>query len=469
MDLTRRDFIKKAASVGALTCLGDIVNANTAVSEEEKSQVFMVRDCPTPDGERRHIGLDALLGLLATRGMKLYQTDTDHPWGGPAGIIERDDVILIKVNCQWKCRGTTNTDVLQGLIHRILQHPDGFGGEIVIFENGQGQGSFDGNPRAWGSYSTWPTIDNGIYVNAEEEDALTVDYLVNTVFDGFPVSSYLLDTIRSHFITASEHLQDGYRVISDVSYPCFTSEGGYRIELREGIWNGDGYSTNLKLINMPVLKTHDGTGITGALKHTFGILSMADGHRGIRHYAQSGTQCGKMWSLVRIPDLNILDCIWVSHESLSGYPPETTRRTNILLGGIDPVALDYYGSKNVLSPVGGDRAHMHDPDSFQGLIGHLTGARDFINANGGIQGKPVHMADSSIEVVSTSAPGCVIYDLADMNEDCRVDLADGILSLQATTGMAPPLKWHEYADVNGDGRIGIQELIYILQKVSGMR
>ena len=29
--------------------------------------------------------------------------------------------------------------MLRGLIHRILGHPDGFKGEVVIFENGQGR------------------------------------------------------------------------------------------------------------------------------------------------------------------------------------------------------------------------------------------------------------------------------------------------------------------------------------------
>jgi hypothetical protein len=111
---------------------------------------------------------------------------------------------------------------------------------------------------------------------------------------------------------------------------------------------------------------------------------------------------------VRIPDLNILDCIWVSHESLGGYPPWMTRRKDILLAGTDPVALDYYGSKHVLLPLGGSRAHEHDPDSFPGLINHLTGAQDFINANGGIGGEPTRMGDDNIEEFSASAGGSVI-------------------------------------------------------------
>ena len=399
--ISRREFIKDITAGGAFVFGGGLVGIKKAFSYENKSRIFQVTNCPVPNGQPRHLGLEALLDLLATNGINFYQTLSDHPWGGPEGIINQHDVVLIKVNCQWKCRGTTNTDVLRGLIHRILHHPDGFEGEVVIFENGQGRGGFDGLTQGGSVYSAWPAIENGIYINAEEESLLTVDYLVHTEFRDDPVSSYLLDPIRSTFISDSNHSKDGYRKISNVSYPCFTSDGGYRIELQKGIWNGSRYDSNLKLINLPVLKHHAGTGITGVLKHTYGILSMSDGKSGIRHYSESGTQCGKMWSLVRIPDLNILDCIWVSHESLRGYPPTTTYRTDTLLAGIDPVALDYYAGKYVLLPLGGNKAHEHDPDSYAGLINHLTGARDVINDNGGIAGEPVRLGDENIEVISS--------------------------------------------------------------------
>jgi hypothetical protein len=399
MKFTRREFIKGMATTGAGICLTGLSNPRKGLANGTNSQVFKVTDCPTHDGQLRHHGFDTLIDLYADNGQKFYKTDRWHPWGGPSGIIDTNDIVLIKVNCQWKCRGTTNTDLIRGLIHRILKHPDGFSGEIVIFENGQGQGAFNGDPNAWGSYAPWPEIDNNIWINAEQENLLTIDYLVNTVFKAHPVSSYLLDPIRSTFISASNHTTDGYRVIDEVSYPCFTSAGGNRIELREGIWNGSTHTSNIKLINVPVLKHHSGTGITGTLKHSYGILSMADGYSGIRHYSQSGTQCGKMWSLVRIPVINILDCIWVSHEQLRGYPIEATNRSNILLASTDPVALDYHGSKHVLLPLGGIYAHEHDPDSFAGLINHLEGARDFINANGGIGGKPTQMGDANIDVI----------------------------------------------------------------------
>jgi len=147
-----------------------------------------------------------------------------------------------------------------------------------------------------------------------------------------------------------------------------------------------------------VFKHHDGTGITGALKHMYGIVSMSDGYSGIRHYTDCGTQCGKMVRMVRVPDLNIIDCIWVSHDSLRGYPEDTTRRVNKLIAGTDPVALDYFASKHVMFPLGGWAVAQHDPDNFSGLISHLTGAMTYINNNGGIGNLPVQMGDENISV-----------------------------------------------------------------------
>jgi len=405
-DLSRREFIKQVAAIGAVAYTSSIMGGVGQVrADNGKSKVLKVDKCPVHDGKLRHVGVDTLLSLSSDNGIKLYRTSKPHPWGSPEGIIEPNDVVLIKVNCQWKCRGTTNTDVLRGLIHRILEHPDGFSGEVVIFENGQAQGSFDGDPIAWGRYRNYPEIA-GVHVNAED-DKLTVDHLVNAVFADKPVSSFLLDPVRETFISSSDHSTNGYRRIEEaqVSYPCFTTRGGYRIELREGIWNGEGYDQNLKLINVPVLKTHDGTGITGVLKNSYGVLSMKDGvDWDVRHYNEAGSQFGKMWKLVRTPDLHIADCIWVTHQRHHcGYPPETTHRSNILLAGLDPVALDYYGSKHILLPLGGDRAEEHDPDSFPGLINSLKGARDFINAHGGIKGEPSRLGDENLQVISRSA------------------------------------------------------------------
>ena len=358
-----------------------------------KSDIYRVTNCPIPTGEGNyHEGLDSLLNLMADNGLKLYQTDKDTELGGKDGLIDEKDVVLIKVNAQWKYKGCTNSDMIRGLIQRILEHPDGFDGEIILFENGQGGGSLDCDTM-WGR--RYP--DTGVHANAEDESH-SFSYLVDTVFADDSVSKYLLDPIRETFISFDDHSTDGYRKLTNVSYPCFTTAKGNRIELKEGIWKGNGYNQNLKLINVPVLKHHGGCGITMALKHFYGVLSMADGKSAERHYARLGEHCGEMITNVRTPVINILDCIWVSLVHHAGYPPENTRRLDQLLASIDPVALDYWASKYLLYPI--SKNEEHHPDKFAVLRNHLVQAQDVINSAGGINGHKVTLDESEINVIT---------------------------------------------------------------------
>jgi len=364
---------------------------------ESKSDVYRVTDCPIPTGlANHHEGLDALLNLMGSHGLKLYRAGEETVLGGKDGFIDKSDVVLIKVNAQWKYRGCTNSDLVRGLIQRILEHPDGFNGEIVLFENGQGGGSLDCDTMWGGRYP-----DTGIHANAEDESH-SFSHLVDKVFAESRVSKYLLDPIRETFISKEDHSTDGYRKLANVSYPCFTTAKGNRIELKEGIWNGTGYDENLKLVNVPVLKHHMGCGITGALKSFYGVLSMSDGGYGERHYGRLGQHCGEMIAKVRTPVINILDCIWVSHGTLAGYPPKKTTRLNQLLGSIDPVALDYWAAKHLLYPI--DKNEEHHPDKFSVLRNHLSQARDLINSEGGISGCKVSLDGSSINVLGLRCP-----------------------------------------------------------------
>ena len=362
-----------------------------------KSDVYRVTESPTPTGSGdRHEGLDALLSLMAENGLKLYRTDEDTGLGGNGGLIDTSDVVLIKVNAQWKYRGCTNSDVIKGLIQRILEHPEGFDGEIIVFENGQGKGSLDCDTTWGGQYP-----DAGVHANAEDEKH-SFCYLVDTVFADPRVSKYLLDPIRETFISKEDHLTDGYRKLGGVSYPCFTTSKGNRIELKEGIWNGKSFDENLKLVNVPVLKHHMGCGITGALKSCYGVVSMSDGGYADRHYENLGHQCGEMFASVRAPVINILDCVWVSQGGLAGYPAENTARLDQLLASVDPVALDYWAAKHVLYPI--DNNAEHHPDKFPVLRKHLTQSRDLINAEGGINGHEVTLDESEINVLTSRCP-----------------------------------------------------------------
>ena len=58
---------------------------------------------------------------------------------------------------------------------------------------------------------------------------------------------------------------------NNVSYPKFSTGRGTRVSLKYGIWDGANYDKDrLKLINVPVLKSHDSLGATAAVKNYMG-------------------------------------------------------------------------------------------------------------------------------------------------------------------------------------------------------
>ncbi len=378
--VSRRDFFKWAAAGVFAPALVSSPRSKKISRAAVLNDIFWVKNIPDfpfsdPAHPDCHIGLDSLLYLMADSGLKFYRSSNGGPLAGTSGLIASDDVVLIKVNAQWKYRGATNSDVVRGLVRRILDHPDGFRGEVVIFENGQGRGSLNCDTSS--SYG-----DSAVHANANDERHSFL-FLVNDIFKDPRVSAFLLDPVRGIFIGASDHTTSGYRKYENVSYPCFTTTGGRRVELREGVWQENGYRQNLKLINVPVLKHHDtgGSEITASLKHFYGIVSMSDGQSGARHYSALGETCGKMIVSVITPVLNIIDAIWVSHQSLTGNPATTTFRANQLLASQDPVALDYWAAKYVLYPI--DSNFRHHPDH-PGINAWLTQARDIINGRGGL-------------------------------------------------------------------------------------
>ncbi len=297
----------------------------------------------------RHGGVDDLITLMGEHDLKLHRSATTGDTSGSDGLIDADDVVLIKVNGQWSQRGGTNTDVLRGVIRRIVEHPDGFVGEIVVGENTQ-HFQFD--------------LDHD---NSNAEDRITS---IQEVVDDFYVESWDIsterwDTYRS--LSVNEYSDgdtgEGYVVnpVADpeteirVSYPKFQSTLGTYISYKYGVWSPASQTYDpdkLVVINIPVFKTHATYGITASVKNHMGVVTTRLDTASHLKVATGGM--GTILAEVRMPDLNILDCIWIlarSHDDEGPAAPyaAATRRGQ-LLAGTDPVALDVWATKFIMMP-----------------------------------------------------------------------------------------------------------------------
>ena len=317
------------------------------------AQVFVIRNTNGADD-----GLSRLLARMEEQGVPFYKTEQS-----PEGLISGADTVLLFYNCQWDRHGGTNTDLLKAVSQMIAAHPDGFAGEIIIADSGQGDGSLD-------------------HRNANSMDRTqSVQDVVDALKDeGVRITGYLWDNIMD--IQVAEYREgdetDGYVVMDGiyedtklvVSYPKFTTDYGTHISLREGIWNGAAYDNeSLKLINMPILKVHWLYLATGAVKNYMGApsLSLSQKAGGDPHNSVGLGGMGDQMAQTRLPTLNIMDMIhisplrgpWVSYEDSVAY--------GAIAASTDPFALDYWAVKNVLMPEARKMNNPHlanmDPDA----------------------------------------------------------------------------------------------------------
>jgi len=96
------------------------------------------------------------------------------------------------------------------------------------------------------------------------------------------------------------------------------------------------------LINLPVLKDHDGAGVSMALKNMYGVIHNPN------KYHPNG--CNPYIADVNmLPDirtkmhLTVCDATTATYEGGPGYKPQYSWKNNALIVARDPVALDYVG------------------------------------------------------------------------------------------------------------------------------
>ena len=127
---------------------------------------------------------------------------------------------------------------------------------------------------------------------------------------------------------------------------CFgTDRAGYEPELVEFGSVGSQLSRILTrrcdvLINVPVLKDHDGAGVTIALKNMYGVIHNPNKYHpnGCNPYVADVNMLPEIRSRMR---LVICDATTAMYEGGPGYKPEHSWKCNTLLVAQDPVALDY--------------------------------------------------------------------------------------------------------------------------------
>jgi hypothetical protein len=381
---------KKFLTKQAITILAIVIIANIALSSSQflgelefanaaspNQELFLSLDSmqasvsPASDlyivNGRSFAHVNELINLMGSKGLFFFNSDTTGENQGSNGLIANNDVVLIKINEEWPYRGGTNTDVLKELIQAIVDHPDGFYGEIVVADNGQWQGSMD-----------WSES------NAQDIYQSTQD-VVNLFSTSYNVSTYSWIPIRQTQVDeySAGDMNNGYILYDTanpqtgiyVSYPKFKTKYGTYISFKEGIWNGADYEKNLKVINLPILKTHMAYGVTASLKHYMGVQSQGEWQPGLSN-GHSSIATGGMGTLMvetGLPTLNIIDALWVNANPApySGRGPSTpynqATRVNVLMASADPVALDYWAAKHVLMQtanlIGYTDTHTINPDS----------------------------------------------------------------------------------------------------------
>lgn len=340
---------------------------------------------------------DCVARLLATMEK---EGQPFHAAKGKSGVVAKNDVVLIKINSQWDERGGTNTDLLRAVIQAVLDHPDGFSGEIVVADNGQAQ---------YGSAGSGGSLDWD-KPNSADRATSALDVVNTFKQSGAKVSGMLWDvfTKREAAEFDAGDNANGFIVVPGagfpITYPKFTTEYGTRISFKRGIWDGTAYDGDLlKIINMPVLKSHWIYQVTGAVKNYMGVVSDKL-TRGGAHKSVGTGGMGVQMAGTRMPALNILDMIYIGAGSGPGVPYGLATQKNMVAASTDPVALDYWASKHVLMPeakaVNNKAAASMDPDgAMPGTFGYWLRLSALELQKAGIR---VTMDEAQMRIVSGS-------------------------------------------------------------------
>jgi len=404
-------------------------------------------DTTVPDEHLSDPAIDTILAMMETKGIFLHKTGIC-----PSGVVGSDNIVIIKGNFQWTSRNTTSTDRVKGLIWQILNHPDGFSGEILICDNTQ-------------------EIGTGINQqdNNSEDTAQSIPDVVSTFYSKeYPVYyldwSYVWDVVASEY-SDGDH-DDGYVYETDtrISYPKFRSPSGdYYISLRYGIWDSlsaEYDSSRLCIIDFPVIKSHAMAGATVAVKNWIGVITTA--YATERYGSWNNMHYYYFWGnyalvarvmAVTLPRLTLVDAAWTSTYNANDL--NWLENTQMLLASTDPVAVSWYAAKFILTPIA-RFPDWTDPDGGT-FSTTLTRWRNYLRNTAGF---PCTKDSSETSVFDRMVLETELR-CGDVNGDGSIDLSDVIYSANylLKSGDPPPCPIYR-PNANGDDVINLSDVIY---------
>jgi len=299
-------------------------------------------DSTVPNSHLPDPGIDTLLMMMQAKGISFYRTPAT-----PNGIVGANNIVIIKGNFQWTSRNTTSADRIKGVIWKILNHPNGFTGEIMVCDNTQDIGTGINQQ------------DN----NSEDEQQSIID-VVNTFHaKHYPVGCLdwrtYWDVVVSEYSAGNYNPGYVYDTATKISYPKFKTSMNRYVSLRYGIWDSASsqYDTSkLCIIDFPVLKAHGMAGATIGVKNWIGVLTTAYATQ--RYGSWNAMHSNYFFSTYALvarvlaatyPRLTIVDADWTTRQGPNNLT--YVQHTSWLAASTDPAAVSWYTAKFMLTPI----------------------------------------------------------------------------------------------------------------------
>jgi uncharacterized protein (DUF362 family) len=280
---SRRDFLRKSLPGAALLCAGGAAEALAATESAApgaKSRVVVARDDQLR-GTGATVDSHRMLALLDRAMQTLF--NRDRPVEAWRKLLRPGETVGLKVNTLGGRGISTNVHLVAAICQR-LQEAGIKPGDIVVWDRETGE----------------------------------------------------LERAGFHLSIGGDRVQ------------CFgTDRVGYEEELSAYGSVGGLLSKILTqrcslLINLPVLKDHDGAGVTIALKNMYGVIHNPNKYHpnGCNPFVADLNMLPEIRTRMR---LTVCDATTAMYEGGPGYKPEHSWNANALLVSTDPVALDHTG------------------------------------------------------------------------------------------------------------------------------